>query len=64
MGFVMLLMRRALAGAVGLGHVTPRFIPLQHPRLQAGWDAKNIYWVEGGLQQWRFRGLPTEGTKA
>ncbi|GFR51091.1 hypothetical protein Agub_g13417 [Astrephomene gubernaculifera] len=26
----------------------------------AGWSANNLFWVEGGLQQWRHRGLPTE----
>ncbi|PNW83803.1 hypothetical protein CHLRE_04g217910v5 [Chlamydomonas reinhardtii] len=41
-----------------------RSLKAAYELINAGWDAKNIYWVEGGLQQWRFRGLPTEGTKA
>ncbi|KAG2425186.1 hypothetical protein HXX76_013940 [Chlamydomonas incerta] len=41
-----------------------RSLKAAYELINAGWDAKNIYWVEGGLQQWRFRGLPTEGTQA
>jgi hypothetical protein len=28
--------------------------------LQAGWSVKNMAFVAGGLQQWRYDGLPLE----
>lgn len=27
---------------------------------QAGWSSKNLVFVEGGLGQWRYDGLPVE----
>ncbi|KXZ43447.1 hypothetical protein GPECTOR_90g534 [Gonium pectorale] len=40
-----------------------RSLKAAYELINAGWSASNIFWVEGGLQQWRFRGLPTDGTK-
>ncbi|GIL91563.1 hypothetical protein Vretifemale_19161, partial [Volvox reticuliferus] len=40
-----------------------RSLKAAYELINAGWSANNLFWVEGGLQQWRFRGLPTEGTK-
>lgn len=28
--------------------------------IEAGWSAGNMRHVEGGYQQWRYKGLPTE----
>ncbi|EFJ46785.1 hypothetical protein VOLCADRAFT_92946 [Volvox carteri f. nagariensis] len=41
-----------------------RSLKAAYELINAGWSANNMFWLEGGLQQWRFRGLPTEGTKA
>ncbi|KAG2434001.1 hypothetical protein HYH02_012462 [Chlamydomonas schloesseri] len=38
-----------------------RSLKAAYELINAGWDTKNLFWVEGGLQQWRHRGLPTEG---
>ena len=30
--------------------------------IQGGWDVRNIIHMEGGVQEWRFRDLPMEGS--
>lgn len=40
-------------------HFTPPASP--HALLhQAGWNSSNLMWVDGGLAQWRYEGLPVE----
>lgn len=41
-----------------------RSLKAAYELLQVGWSGSNMFWVEGGLQQWRYRGLPTEGSDA
>ncbi|PNH05586.1 Rhodanese-like domain-containing protein 14, chloroplastic, partial [Tetrabaena socialis] len=38
-----------------------RSLKAAYELINEGWSSSNVFWVEGGLQQWRFQGLPTEG---
>lgn len=41
-----------------------RSLKAAYELMQAGWSTSNLYWVDGGLQQWKYNGLPIEGTDA